>query len=263
MFLLFLLLITPIKASFDIPCDFVEYDSIRPENSGEVYIVRDQKHNRGFRDAFTLDTINKTMHDQQILKMNPYNHPSNFEVDIFSTFVQDHILKYDDLDIEDILNDTLEPHMIYPFLNHTHSIIPKYISRLHTCDYCAFVGLKRHPDFFMGTKGQGVNFHQHNEIFHHLYSGKKIWFIVNDFTVIENTLNPDNLIAGHVRELIDDDRVRKCIVGPNDIIHVPRMVVHGTFHLERTMAAACLITTDRNQMYPKTDIKTILNNNEL
>lgn len=230
--MLILLLIPIVQA-----CDFVEFPDISA-NPHQIYVVRNHSSNREWNKGFTLRNMNKTIHSKLIRHYLPQSKPAHFESMVFAEFLEKHILSYD----KKPLNTTKKHRMLRTHSDRiTRTDIFDSLTNEHSCDYTIRKSFK---DFFIGTKGAGVNFHQHAEVFHQLVSGKKLWLILEDYSIIQDFLGPRDAIAPKINKLVQLDGVKTCIIGPGDIIHVPQYTIHGIFNLETSISTACLIPLD-------------------
>lgn len=232
-------------------CDFPVYNSVDPSKRNEVYVVRKVSVNKAFHNAFTLENINRSLHSVEVHTMSPWKRPDNFDTVQFSPFLQNSIMKYHDMKVEEILKKP-ETRMLYPFKSRpdrqrmtyndastTKSIIPPHIRKLHTCKHLRRVRKRFEREYFIGAKGQGANFHSHNEIFTHIASGKKLWMIADNF--YDTGLRPNDLIAEKITELVINRKIKRCVTEQEDLIHIPKGSIHGTFNLETTLASGCIL----------------------
>ena len=233
---MFLLLLIPIVQA----CDFVELPDISV-NPHQIYVVRNHSSNREWNKGFTLQNMHKTLHSKVIQHALPQTRPADFKSMVFAEFLEKHILWYDTKP----LNTTKEHRAIMTFDDYPrHDIFGDIFGSLtngHSCEHIRTHDGDQWRDYFIGTKGAGVNFHQHAEIFHQLVSGKKLWLILENFSTIQDFHGPRDAIAPKINKIMQLDGVKTCIIGPGDIIHVPQNTIHGIFNLETSISTACLI----------------------
>lgn len=246
--ILYLLLIVSSQA-----CDFPIYKKITPLHKDTVYIVRQMNVNRQFHEQFTMKNLNESLYHRNVHTMSPWKRPGNFKQAVFSEFLNDHIKKYEDMSLSDIIIYP-EDRMIYPFLyspndirmdynnkQTTQTIIPKHISKLHSCSHLSRIGPtdRFNAEYFIGARGQGANFHKHNEIFTQITSGKKLWMVISDFDHVD--IGPEELIASNIRSLLKNKRVKRCMAYAGDLIHIPKNTIHGSFNYKTTLASGCIL----------------------
>ena len=256
--LLFLLFLTRASANmFNFDCQLTELPDISSDHTEEIYVVRDQPSNREWNKEFTLENMNKSIHSKVIPHMKPLNAPDDFKIMRFSDFLKKHILKYDDKSLEEILMNDYEERMLFPFVNHSHTIVPS-LTGGHSCEYMEEYALKVNKDYFVGAKGSGVNFHQHHEIFNQLVSGKKLWLILDDYSSLSGIHGPSDIISPKIMELVELDGIKMCIMEPGDIIHLPKDTIHATFNLETSISSACIASQNTDIIYPKHNLEDLI-----
>jgi len=254
---LILLFFTSASAMFDFDCGLMELPDISSDHTEEVYVVRNHPSNKEWNKEFTLENMDKHVHSNIIPHMKPLNAPDDFKTMRFSTFLEKHILKYDDQSLEEILMNDYEDRMLFPFVNHSHTIFPS-LTDGHSCEHMEQYAVKVNKDYFIGAKGSGVNFHQHHEIFNQLVSGKKLWLILDDYTTLNGVHGPRDIISPKIMELVELDGIKLCIMEPGDIIHLPADTIHATFNIETSISTACIASQDKNVLYPKHELKDLI-----
>ena len=209
-------------------CDFL----IGVGLSHQVYVMRNHSSNVEWNKGFTLDSMNRSMHSQSVEHYLPYSVPTDYRHIKFSHFLEEHLLRYDGhLDPKESHRMLLS--MINPFTSVFGSLTDG-----HSCDH---TGKPSMEDYFIGAKGAGVNVHQHQEIYHQLISGRKLFLIVDDYSVLKDVLGPLDAIGPKVKKLLNMDDVKKCIIEPGDIMHLPKNTIHGVFNLETSISSGCVI----------------------
>ena len=237
---MFLLLLIPIVQA----CDFVELPDISA-NKDLIYVVRNHSSNREWNKGFTLQNMNKTLHSKVIQHVLPQSRPADFKSMGFAEFLEKHILWYDTKP----LNTTKEHRAIMTFDEYPRLDIFGSLTNGHSCEHTRTHNGHQWKDYFIGTKGAGVNFHYHSEVFHQLVSGKKLWIILENLSTIQDSHGPRDAIAPKINKIMQLDGVKTCIIGPGDIIHVPQHTIHGIFNMETSISTACLIA-------PKEELNT-------
>lgn len=241
---LLILFLTQLDA-LNIPCDFSEYNDLQNSKNEEVYIIKNKSIHPRFNELFTIDNMIPYLEKKQVFTMEPLRQPSNYKRVGFSKFIRNHFDAYKKQKFKTLLK---RPYirMLYPHFNSTTPIIPPDILKHHSCDYVKHLGLKRNWDFFISAKGQSANFHAHDEIFTQVVSGEKLWMIARNYNDIQDIgLSPYETPSKHIKKLIRDKRIKKCIAKENDIIHIPKGAIHAMFNLKNTMAASCIILNHR------------------
>jgi len=232
-------------------CDFPIYKKITPLHKNTVYIIRNMNINTKFHEEFNLDKLNNSLFETSVHTMSPWKRPGNFKQVVFSDFLENNILRYEAMSLSDIIGYP-EDRMLYPFLyspteinmnynnkESTRTIIPQKIARLHSCEHLKRIGSNFNTEYFIGARGQGANFHSHNEIFTQITHGKKLWMVINDFDDVN--IGPKELIAHNIRSLLTNKRVKKCIARAGDLIHIPKNTIHGSFNYRTTLASGCIL----------------------
>lgn len=255
--LLFLLFTSASASMFDFDCDFMELPDISSDRAEEIYVVRNHPSNKEWNKDFTLENMNKSIHSKIIPHMKPLNAPDDFKIMRFSDFLKNNILKYDEKSLEEILMNDYEERMLFPFVNHSHTIFPS-LTDGHSCEHMEQYAVKVNKDYFIGAKGSGVNFHQHHEIFNQLVSGKKLWLILDDYSALNGLHGPSDIISPKIMELVELEGIKLCISGPSDIIHIPKNTIHATFNLETSISSACIASQNTDIIYPKHNLEDLI-----
>ena len=228
-----------------VPCDFPEYSKPLGSKTREVYILRNKTIHPRFNEMFTIENMKSYLKNKRVFTMEPLRQPSNYKRMGFSKFIRNHFDAYKKQKFKTLLKKPYT-RMLYPHFNSTTPIIPPDILQHHSCDYVKGFGLKRNWDFFISAKGQSANFHAHDEIFTQVVSGEKLWMIANNYNDIQDIgLGPYETPSKHIKRLIRDKRIKKCIAKKNDIIHIPKGAIHAMFNLKNTLAASCIILDHR------------------
>ena len=215
---------------FSLLCDFL----IGVGLSSEVYVMRNHSSNVEWSKSFTLENMNRSMHSKTVWHYLPQQVPADHKRIKFSHFLEKYVLQYD----AKPLNPRDDHRMLSTIYSPTYNIFGK-LTDGHTCNHTGEPRYGR--DYFIGTKGAGVNFHQHFEIYHHLISGRKMFLIADDYSVFDGILGPRDALAPKIEEILELDGVKKCIIGPGDMIHLPKHAIHGVFNLETSISSACVI----------------------
>lgn len=172
----------------------------------------------------TLADMNSSMHGQRVQHYLPYSMPADYQSMPFGEFLEEHILRYEGQPYS--YDHRMLATMSYP----TEDIFGELTSDFE-CEY---------RDFFVGARGSGVNFHEHLAIDHYLLSGSKMWFFVEDYSVIADVLGPMEAIGPKVETLKSWPGVSVCVLEAGEMMHVPKNVIHGVFNLETSISAGCL-----------------------
>ena len=224
-------------------CDFPELLDISSDRMTEMYVVRNHASNKEWNKGFTLENMNYTISSKTISHFHPLAKPVDYRSMEFSEFLLEHILEYHDMPLEEILAMRSEERMLFPFENESHTIFPS-LTDGHSCDYLLPFGITElATDYFIGAKGSGLNFHQHEEVFNQLVSGKKLWLIVDDYSFLSGIDISGSTISSKIMDLIQSEGIKKCITLKGDIMHVPKDIVHATFNLETSISSACITYT--------------------
>lgn len=235
--------------SDEIPCNIPEFE--KPILYHEPYILRNSSINKEFNKVYTIKNLKEALKDGLFMTMQPLWRPEQYLKASFSNFVDRHLLKYDNMTLHDILDkpvlDTRMPFMRY---NTTHPVPPKYMIDLHNCSFARDVapGNLTTWDYFLSAKGQSVNFHRHNAIFTQTVSGKKLWLLPEDESVLEDLhLSKIETPASNIVNIINHPKVKTCVASTNDIVFIPPKGLHGIFNLETTLAHGCVIFDSKKQ----------------
>lgn len=219
----------------------------------EVYMIRKHSANKMFNELFTIENLNKSI-SQTVFTMQPLQQPMDYKRVIFQKFIDKHYTEYENMSFKEILKRPYT-RMLYPHANSSYPIVPDHILHHHSCDHVKQFGVKRNWDFFISAKGQSANFHAHDEIFTQVASGKKLWMIANNYKDLHALgIGPRDTPAKNIYGLIRDKRIRKCVAGPGDIIHIPKNAIHGMFNLKNTMASGCIILNHYRTFKRKIDM---------
>lgn len=231
--------------ALNIPCDFPEYEIPLRSKSKQVYIMRNKSIHPQFNKLFTIKNMVSYLKNKPVFSMEPYHQPSIYKRVNFTTFIRKHFTAYEKRKMKSLLKNPYT-RMLYPHFNSTTPIIPPEILKYHSCDYVKHFGLKRNWDFFISAKGQSANFHAHDEIFTQIVSGEKLWLIANNLHDLHDIgIRPNETPSMHIRKLIRDKRIKKCVAKENDIIHIPTGTMHAMFNIKNTLAASCIILNHR------------------
>lgn len=241
--------------SHNIPCNFVEFE--KPQQYHEPYILRNRSYNAAFNKAYTIKNLKNALKDHPFMSMQPLYAPIEYVKESFSKFIDEHVLKYDNMSLWEIVNrETLDTRMPFMRFNTTHPVLPDEMHELHNCSFAGEIAQTNSTtwDYFLSAKGQSVNFHAHNAIFTQVTKGKKLWLIPEDMDVLrEIGVGERDTPALHIEKLINHPRVKTCVAEENDITYIPLKTLHGVFNLETTLAHGCIIFDSdemmKNQMH--------------
>jgi len=236
--------------SDDIPCNFVEFE--KPQLYHEPYILRNRSYNTAFNKAYSIKNLKNALKDHPFMSMQPRFAPMDYVKESFSTFINEHVLKYENMSLWEIINrEELDTRMPFMRFNTTHPVLPDEMHVLHNCSFAGEIGQIRQTtwDYFLSAKGQSVNFHRHNGIFTQVTKGRKLWLIPEDMSVLEEIgVGKMETPASHIEDLINHPRVKTCVAEENDIAYIPDKTLHGVFNLETTLAHGCILFDSEEQI---------------
>lgn len=235
-FVIFLLFVVPVF-SFNVECDFDIYDTVQ-QGLTTPYVIRNFKNamTKEFKSAYTFHNLNKTLHNVKVPTMLAHSYPTDIIEKTFHEYLVDNINPF--LTVEtDVYNDR----MLLPmrFENgQRKSIIPSTIQKLHTCDYMKHLYTSVEKEYYIGSAGQGANFHKHMEIYNQVIHGEKVWFLAYKEGDISKVAG-EKLLIDNLWSVMENKKIQKCKLYENDMIYVPSNVYHATLNLKPTLAAAC------------------------
>lgn len=97
------------------------------------------------------------------------------------------------------------------------------------------------PFFFLGTRGSGVAFHRHGEVWNAVVHGRKRWFLYpKEWHSKLLGVDPDLAIDGlgwfktFYRSVANNTKITplECVTGPGDVLYLPRSWLHATVNVE-------------------------------
>lgn len=97
------------------------------------------------------------------------------------------------------------------------------------------------PFFFLGTRGSGVAFHRHGEVWNAVVHGRKRWFLYpKEWHSRVLGIDPDLAIDGlgwfktFYRSVANNTKIAplECATGPGDVLYLPRYWHHATVNVE-------------------------------
>ena len=232
-----------------IPCNFPEFD--KPILYHEPYILRNSTIHKQFNEVYTIENLKEALGDTYIMSMAPVWRPEQYDKVKFSSFIDKHLLKYDNMSLYHLIKkQKLDIRMPFMRYNTTHPVPPKYMQDLHNCSFAREVapGNLTTWDYFLSAKGQSVNFHKHNAIFTAVTKGKKLWLLPEHEEVLEELhISKQKTPASYIEKLINHPRVKTCIEEAGDIVYIPPKQLHGIFNLETTLAHGCIVFDSKKQ----------------
>ena len=223
--------------SLNVDCDFDIYNTIQQDRTAP-YVIRDFKTavSKDFKSAYTFYNLNKTLHNVKVPTMLAHSYPTDIVEKTFHEYLTEDLNPF--LTVE---TDTYNDRMLLPmkFENgQRQSVIPLTIRNLHTCDYMKDLYDSVEKEYYIGSAGQGANFHKHMEIYNQVIHGEKIWFLAFKESDV-SSIAGEKLLVDNLWSVLNNENIKKCKLYENDIIYVPSNVYHATFNLKPTLAAAC------------------------
>ena len=236
---------------FNIPCDFPEYTDDVGKNTKQAYIIRNHPANPEFRELLTFENILKEWKDETVLTFEPQQSPSVFKKAILGPFLKHNYEAYDNVNLNYLINNPEEnTRQLKGRFDAQRPLVPAYIWDKYSCDHINDTTPYSYGwDMFLGSKGSSINFHEHNEIYTQVVTGKKLWMIAPSVDYVQNVLGlpKDHYPREKITEIMNDPKIRKCVAEPGDIFHIPRMATHGVMNLETTIAYACVAMISKEE----------------
>lgn len=243
---------------FNIPCD-VESLSGFAIPSNIPYVVRNSSSNADFNRLFTPEKLLESIGHVNVTTFDPLFHMVNRREENFNESFHNHFLKYQNMTIESIFEqDFLDIRYIWGRINESAYILPDDMLAVHECDkfYKDDIML---PEFLIGGKGQSSAFHKNNyDSLTQISLGKKLWFFVYDENVLRDSSMPlpSDTVATHLDTLLHNSSIKKCVTGKNDIMYIPKNMLHAEFNIDNSLAHACAhVKSGRGKHSPDRKIK--------
>jgi len=223
--------------AFEISCDIDIYDAVQTDTS-KPYVVRNYVDalSEEFKDSYTFENINRTLHNVSVPTMAAYSFPHEVVEKTFHDYLIDDVYPFMTFEVSKYNKRMLLP--VRFERGKMNSVIPSSIRNLHKCDYMKHLYSAVEEEFYIGSAGQGANFHKHMEIYNQVVHGKKIWFLAFNEGDIQGIAG-EKLLADNINSVINNKNIKRCTLEENDLIFVPMGIYHATFNLKPTLAAAC------------------------
>ena len=224
--------------AFEISCDIDIYDTVQTDTS-EPYVVRNYVDalSAEFKHSYTFENINKTLHNVSVPTMAAYSFPHDVIEKTFHDYLIDDVYPFMSFEVSKYNERMLLP-VRFEGGSTPVSVIPSSIRDLHKCDYIKHLHSSVQEEFYIGSAGQGANFHKHMEIYNQIIHGKKIWFLTFNEDDVQGIAG-EKLLADNIKSVINNKNIKRCTLEENDMIFVPKGMYHATFNLKPTLAAAC------------------------
>jgi hypothetical protein len=228
----------------NIPCDFPEYTDDVGKNKKETYIIRNHPANPEFKELLTIENIMKEYKDRVVLTFEPQQSPTVFKKAILGPIMKRAYEAYDKVNLNYMINNPEENiRVLKGRFDAQTPLIPEYIFDKFSCGHINDTAPYSWSwDFFIGSRGSSINFHEHNEIYTQMVRGRKLWLLAPSLDYTHNVLGlpKDRFPRDKITEIMNDPNIKKCVSGPNDIFHIPHLATHGVMNLDTTVAYGCV-----------------------
>lgn len=252
----FLLLPAVSAWNFDIPCDVETLPGFAVP-SEIPYRIRNSSSNAAFNRMFKPQKLMEEIGHKDVHTFDPLFHMLNKRVENFNKSFYNHFIKYENMTMQSILEqEPLDIRNIWGRINETNYILSNEMLSLHECDKFYKADIMT-PEFFIGAKGQSTAIHRVNyDALTQITSGKKLWFFFYDQEILRNASAimpfPHETVSLYLDVLLNNPSVKKCITSENDIMYIPKDMLHAEFNIENSLSHSCAqVKSGRGSQLPE------------